>query len=233
PPPGGSLTFGDPADAAAALPRPEKPALKRPADWTLIGKPLPRMENPGKVDGSAIFGMDVTVPGMVYAAVKTSPVFGGKVAHYDRESISRLPGFVEVVEIPDGVAVVARSYWQARTALAALRIEFGDRPNVSLGSEALRTQYRTALARASWHPPHVSGDKDAIAKGFATVFSQDYESQFLAHATMEPMNCTAHVTADGCEVWAPSQGQELTQLAVSQVLSLPKEKVKIHRTLLG
>src|SRR4030095_4576626 len=230
---GRSLTFGELAEAAAAMPRPEKPPLRRPADWTLIGKPLSRVENSSKVDGSAVFGMDVTVPGMVYAAVRTSPVFGGKVARYDRESIRGLPGFIAVVDIPNGVAVVARSYWQARTALAVLRIEFDDGPNASLSNETLRSQYQTALSGDSWHTPHVIGDKDAIANGFATVFSQDYESQFVAHATMEPMNCTAHVTSDGCEVWAPTQGQELTQLVVSQVLSLPKEKVTIHRTLLG
>ena len=228
-----SLTFGELAEAATAMPHPEEPSLKPPSAWTMIGKSLPRVENSGKVDGSAIFGMDVTAPGMVYAAVKTSPVFGGKVTTFDRESIRGFPGFLAVVDIPNGVAVVARSYWQARTALAALRIEFENGPNASLSSETLRSQYQTALDGDSWHTPHVSGDKDAIAKGFATVFSQNYESQFLAHATMEPMNCTAHVTSDGCEVWAPTQGQELAQLVVSQVLNLPKEKVRIHRTLLG
>jgi isoquinoline 1-oxidoreductase beta subunit len=230
---GRSLTYGELAAAAAAMARPEKPTLKPPAGWTLIGKSLPRIENPGKVDGSAIFGMDVNVPGMVYAAVKTSPVFGGKVASYDRESIRGFPGFIAVVEIPNGVAVVARSYWQARTALAALPIQFDDGPNVPLNSETLRQQYQDALAGDSWHTPHVSGDKDAIAKGFATMVSQDYESQFLAHATMEPMNCTAHVTSDRCEVWAPTQGQELSQFVVAQVLGLPKDKVKINRTLVG
>jgi isoquinoline 1-oxidoreductase subunit beta len=230
---GRSLTYGELAAAAAAMARPGKPTLKPPADWTLIGKSLPRIENAGKVNGAAIFGMDVTVPGMVYAAVKTSPVFGGKVSSFDRESIRGFPGFIAVVEIPSGVAVVARSYWQARTALAALPIQFDDGPNALLDSETLRKQYQDALAGESWHTPHVTGDKDAIARGFATMFSQDYESQFLAHATMEPMNCTAHVTSDGCEVWAPTQGQELSQLAVSQVLGLPKEKVRINRTLVG
>ncbi len=230
---GRTLTYGELAVDAAAMPRPGKPALKRSVEWTLIGKSLPRIENRAKVDGSAIFGMDVKVPGMLYAAVKTSPVFGGKVASDDRESIRGFPGFVDVVEIPNGVAVVARSYWQARTALAQLPVEFDDGPNASLSSETLRDQYQAALASDSWHTPHVSGDQGAFAKGFATEFSQDYESQFLAHATMEPMNCTARVTSDGCDVWAPTQGQELTQLAVSQVLNLPKEKVRIHRTLLG
>ena len=230
---GRTLTFGELARTAAAMTAPEKPPLEPPAAWTLIGKSLPRVENPAKVNGSAIFGMDVTVPGMVYAAVKTSPVFGGKVGGYDREAIRSFPGFITVVEIPNGVAVVARSYWQARTALAALPIQFEDGPNASLSSESLRRQYQDALAGDAWHTPHVTGDKDAIADGFATVFSEDYESQFLAHATMEPMNCTAHVTPDSCEVWAPTQGQELSQVVISQVLGLPKEKVRINRTLLG
>jgi isoquinoline 1-oxidoreductase beta subunit len=232
-PTGRRLTYGELAQAAATVPRPEKPALKRPSDWTLIGKALPRVENAGKVDGSAIFGMDVSVPGMVYATVKASPVFGGKVTSYDREAIRSVPGFIDVVDVPNGVAVVARSYWQARTALQALRIQFEEGANASLSSDTLRAQYQSALAGDSWHTPHVTGDGDALAKGFASSFSQDYESQFLAHATMEPMNCTARVTADSCEVWAPTQGQELTQLVISQLLGLPKERVTIHRTLLG
>lgn len=230
---GRSVSFGDVAEAAAAEPRPAKALLKPASEWTLIEKALPRVENPAKVNGSAIFGIDVTVPGMVYATVKTSPVFGGQVVSYDRESIQSLPGFIDVVPVPNGVAVVARSYWQARTALAALPIEFDDGANASMSTETLRAQYHDALAGDSWHTPHTTGDPDAISKGFATVFSEDYQSQFLAHATMEPMNCTAHVTADGCEVWAPTQGQELSQLVVSGLLGIPKEKVAIHRTLLG
>lgn len=232
-PTGRRLTFGELAAAAAAVPPPARPPLKSPSEWTLIGKSLPRVENAAKVNGLAIFGMDVTVPGMLYAAVKASPVFGGKVARYDTDSIRALPGFVGVADVPNGVVVVARSYWQARTALAALRIEFDPGANAGLSSDTLRAQYQTALAGDSWHTPHVAGEKDAIANGFATVFSEDYESQFLAHATMEPMNCTAHVTADACEVWAPTQGQELALLVLTQVLGLPKEKIRIHRTLLG
>ncbi|MPZ21157.1 MAG: molybdopterin-dependent oxidoreductase [Luteitalea sp.] len=230
---GRRLSFGELAEAAATLKRPEKPRLKSPSEWTLIGTALPRIESTAKVNGSAIYGMDVTVPGMVYAAVKTSPVFGGTVTKYDRESIRQFPGVMDVVAIPNGVAVVARSYWQARTALDALHVEFDDRANASLSSETVRGQYQAALAGDSWHTPHVTGDRDALTRGFATTISHDYESQFLAHATMEPMNCTASVTADACDVWAPTQGQELTQIVVSQLLGIPKEKIAIHRTLLG
>jgi isoquinoline 1-oxidoreductase subunit beta len=233
---GRTATFGELALAAAALaPRiTGKPALKRPDEWTLIGKSLPRLENVAKVDGTAIFGIDVTRAGMLYAAVKTSPVFGGTVARYDKATVQQLPGFVDIVDIPNGIAVVARSYWQARQALERLDVRFADGPNASVSSASLRDQYRQALAGDSWHTPHVAGDPDALlASAGANGVTVEYESQFLAHATMEPMNCTAEVTSDRCEVWAPTQGQEMTQIVVSQVLGMPKEKIAIHRTLVG
>src|SRR5262249_62214596 len=155
-----------------------------------------------KVSGRACFGIDVTVPGMLYGAVKTSPVFGGKVAAYDKASIRAFPGFVDVVDVPNGVVVVAKSYWQARNALTALPLEFANESDTSLSSETLRGQYEVALGGDRWHTAHVAGDADAMSKGFASVFSETYESQFLAHATMEPMNCTAQVTQDRCDVWA-------------------------------
>jgi len=231
-PTGRRAAFGSLATGAATSTPPTKPRLKNAAQLTLIGKALPRVENVAKVNGTAIFGMDVTVPGMLYAAVKTNPTFGGKVLAYDKKSIQGFPGLMDVVEIPNGVAVVAKSYWQAQNALAALPIQF-ESLNTALSSETLRAQYQAALAGDAWHTPHVAGDPDAINKGFATTFSEIYESQFLAHATMEPMNCTAHVTANGCDVWAPTQGQEMAQTVVSQLLTLPKEKVRINRTLLG
>ncbi|HMF99439.1 MAG TPA: molybdopterin cofactor-binding domain-containing protein, partial [Vicinamibacterales bacterium] len=230
---GCKATFGALAQSAATIREPENPRLKNPEQWTLIGRSLPRVENVDKVTGRAIFGIDVTVPGMLYAAIKTSPVFGGTVAACDRTPVRNLPGVVGVVDVPNGVAVVATSYWQARNALAALRVTFDSGSQASMGSDTLRSQYEAALAGSSWHAAHADGDPAAIDKGFATTFSEVYESQFLAHATMEPMNCTASVTADHCEVWAPTQGQELAQIVVSQVLGLPKEKITINRTLVG
>jgi len=230
---GRKATFGALAQAAATLREPAKPRLKDPAQWTLIGRSLPRVENVDKVTGRAIFGMDVRVPGMLYAAVKTSPVFGGKIATYDKTSVRVQPGVVDVVDIPNGVAIVATSYWQAHNALAALRVSFDDGPHVSVGGDTLRTQYQAALDGSAWHAAHADGDPNAIDEGFATTFSEVYESQFLAHATMEPMNCTASVIGGRCEVWAPTQGQELAQIVVSQVLGLPKERVTINRTLVG
>lgn len=253
-PTGRSFAFGELAEEAAKKEPPAKPTLKPEKEWQLVGKALPRVENAGKVDGSAVFGMDFQVPRMVYAAVRTSPVFGGKVAKVDKASVQGLPGVIDVVPVPNGVALVAKSYWQAQRALDALQVTFEDGPNATLSSASLKAQYRAALDGKSWvtphatgdkaetlgryrrlteTPPRTAGDKDAIAKEFATIFSEEYESQFLAHATMEPMNCTAHVTADGCDIWAPTQGQEMTQLVVSELLKLPKAKVRVNRTLLG
>ncbi len=251
-----SLKFGQLAEAASKKEPPAHPKLKAQSEWRLLGKSLPRVENPAKVNGIAVFGTDFRIPAMVYAAVRTSPVFGGKVAKLDKTSIAGFDGIVDVVQIPNGVAVVANTYWQARKALEALKVEFDDGPNASVSSGSLKAQYRAALDGSDWIFVHSSGNKDILphpnsnkrvgdasaapamepggaGEALPTVVSEEYESQFLAHATMEPMNCTARVTADGCEVWAPTQGQELAQLAVSQTLGLPREKVSITRTLVG
>jgi isoquinoline 1-oxidoreductase subunit beta len=231
------LTFGELVEAAAKETPPEKPTLKAQKDWKLLGRSLPRVELPAKLNGTAVFGLDVRVPGMLYAAVKQSPVFGGQVKTLDKESVQGLPGVVDVVPIPNGVAVVARTYWEAAQALRVLRVSFDDGPNASLSSETVMAQYRAALERGPWLTVRAEGDfKSAdhrIASGGADVYAAEYESQFLAHATMEPMNCTAHVTADGCEIWGPLQGPELAQMVVAQVTGLPQEKVAVHRTLLG
>ncbi len=228
-----SLKFGQLAEAASKK-EPAHPRLKAQSEWRLLGKSLPRVENPSKVNGTAVFGMDFRIPGMVYAAVRTSPVFGGKVAKLDKASIAKIDGFIDVVQIPNGVAVVANTYWQARKALEALRVEFDEGPNASVNSGSLKTQYRAAIDGSDWLLVHSTPAQPGSAgDALPTIVSAEYESQFLAHATMEPMNCTARVTADGCEVWAPTQGQELAQLAVSQTLGLPRQKVSITRTLLG
>src|SRR5229473_4782131 len=229
-----SLKFGQLAEAASKKEPPAHPRLKAQSEWRLLGKSLPRVENPSKVNGTAVFGMDFRIPGMVYAAVRTSPVFGGKVAKLDKASIAKIDGFIDVVQIPNGVAVVANTYWQARKALEALRVEFDEGPNASVNSGSLKTQYRAAIDGSDWILVHSTPAQSGSAgDALPTVVSEEYESQFLAHATMEPMNCTARVTADGCEVWAPTQGQELAQLAASQTLGLPREKVSIARTLVG
>jgi isoquinoline 1-oxidoreductase beta subunit len=251
-----SARFGDLVDAAATLTPPANPPLKNEKDWTLIGKSVPRVENPSKVDGSAIFGIDFKLPGLVHAAVRQCPVFGGDVASFDRSSIAGLPGIIDVVRIPNGIAVVAGTYWQAKTSLHALRVEFSEGPNAAVSTSTLRDDYRRAMEGNEWLLVHVEGNADALhheyhnvpldkdtmparsyastgAETYPTIYSQEYESQFMAHATMEPMNCTARVAGDTVEIWGPTQGQELTRLTLASVFQLPKEKIEVSRTLLG
>src|SRR5215470_61081 len=250
-----SARFGDLAEAAAKITPPAKPALKSEKDWTLLGRSLGRVENPAKIDGSAVFGLDFTLPGMAYAAVRQCPVFGGDVASFDRSSIAGFPGIIDVVRIPNGIAVVAQSYWQAKSALDALNVSFNEGPAAAVSTDILREDYRRAMDGNEWLLVHVEGNADALhheypnvplakdtipasttgpaKETYPTIFSQEYESQFLAHATMEPMNCTARVSGDTVEIWAPTQGQEITRLTLAGAFKLPKENIQVSRTFLG
>jgi len=225
-----TLRFGDVAGAAAQLAPPENPPLRPRSEWKLLGRSLPRVDNPSKIDGSALFGIDFVLPGMVYAAVKASPTFGGKVKRLDAASVTSRPGVIAAVPIPDGVAVVAKSFWAAKQALDALDVEFDDGPNAGLGHDDVMKLYRDAMASdQGWVLAHPG----AAAAAGPPALTAEYQSQFLAHATMEPMNCTARVENGRCDVWAPTQGQELAQIVACQVLGLPPESVYIHRTFLG
>ena len=235
-PTGRSLKFGDVAEDAARVTPPANPKPKPESEWKLLGKSLARVDLPAKLNGSAVFGLDFSVPGMVYAAVKQSPAHGGGVASFDKSSVMNLPGVIDVAPIPNGVAVVARQYWQAQQALKSLKVTFDNGPNASLSDASLNAQYRAALDGAAWKTVKTEGEAvsgEGMKDKFASVYSQEYESQFLAHATMEPMNCTAHVTDEECAVWGPIQGNQLAQVALASALKLPPEKVTINRTLLG
>ena len=230
------LKFGDLAEDAARITPSQNPGLKAQSDWKLLGKSLPRVELKSKLNGTAIFGLDFIVPGMVYAAVMQSPVHGGDVSSFDKNSVINLSGVIDVVPVPNGVAVVANQYWQARQALRSLKVSFAGGASSEISSESLDKQYRAALAGDSWKTVKSEGDalREADIRGkFSDLYSQQYESQFMAHATMEPMNCTAHVTDDSCIVWGPLQGPELAKLTLSGMFKLPPERVTINRTLLG
>lgn len=250
-----SARFGDLVEMAAKLTPPAKPLLKNEKDWTLLGKSLPRVENPSKIDGSAIFGLDFNLPGLVHAAVRQCPVFGGDVETFDRSSIAGFPGVIDVVRIPNGIAVVGETYWQAKCALDALKVSFSEGPAASVSTDTLRDDYRRAMEGNEWLLVHAEGNADALHHDYAnvpldkntipsvapdaatenypTIYSQEYESQFLAHATMEPMNCTARVAGDTVDIWAPTQGQEITRLTLAAVFNLPKENIQVSRTFLG
>ncbi|RTL67136.1 MAG: xanthine dehydrogenase family protein molybdopterin-binding subunit [Hyphomicrobiales bacterium] len=233
-PSGRQLKFGDVAVDAARLPVPADPRIKGDTDLRLVGRALPRRDIPAKVDGSAVFGIDVKVPGMVHAAIRHAPAFGGTVAAFDAPSVTQRPGVIAVVPLQNAVAVVAERFWQAKTAADALSVTFTDGPNTDVSSATLAERYRAVLNGTEWKATTSRGDAPAaVAAAGAQAFTRDYDSPFQAHATMEPMNCTASVTADVCELWVPTQGQQLTEIVAASVTGLKPEQIKINWTYCG
>jgi len=228
-----SFSFGALVTDAAILPVPENPTLRPTAELRLVGRAVPRRDIPAKTDGSAVFGLDFQVPGMVYAAVLQSPSFGGTVARFDPGSVANRPGVIGAFPISNGVAVVADHFWQAKTALDALDVTFAPGPNAAVDTATIASQYRAALDGESFATISNKGDAAAVVAAATRKFEAEYWSPFQAHATMEPMNCTASVTADGCEIWVPTQGAELTRIVASAVTKLPPEKIRVNWTYAG
>jgi len=224
------LSFGVLAMEAGKLKPPVKPAIKADREFNLIGKALPRVDVPAKVDGSAKFGIDFVMPGLLLAAVRTAPAIGATVKPYDQQIALTRPGVKAVVPLANGVAVVADTWWRARSALLAMKLEFTVGSNADLDHAALMQQYQTALDNGPFVAAVNEGDANAEIKQRGNVITFDYHNPFAAHATMEPMNCTAHVTADRCDVWAPTQGQELAFYALQGVLGLKPEQIAVHRS---
>lgn len=227
---GRSVTFGEVAVDAARLPVPSNPTLR--PDPAFAGKSIERWDIPSKVDGSAIYGIDVKRPGMVVAALRRAPRIGARLTHYDAAAIKRNPGVLAVVEVPNGIAVVANTYWQARKALDSADIGWTDDGSLLSSNGGLPKIFAEKLTSGPFATHKNTGDVGAAVAGETSV-EAEYELPFQAHATMEPMNCTAHVTAKGCEIWAPTQGVEIAQGVATQVTGLPSEKIIIHRTLIG
>src|SRR5256712_642790 len=247
-PSGRRLPYGKLATRAARLAVPTDAPLKDPKNFRLLGRRVPRLDTPSKVDGSATFGIDVTVPGMLVALSDTCPVFGGRIKRHDATKAKALPGVRAVVELEGspwtgrggawgvgcaaGVAVVADTYWHAFQGRKALEIEWDEGEATSLDSDGIPAM----LARRAEQPAveaRKDGDAATALAGAARRVEAVYEVPFLHHATMEPMNCTAHVRADGCAVWAPPQHQTRAQEVTAELAGLPKETVRIHTTFLG
>ena len=242
------LTYDKLVAKAAQLPVPKDPPLKDPKDFRLVGTRTRRLDTPSKVDGSAQFGIDVKVPGMLVASIERAPVLGGSIRSVNAEAAKALPGVRHVVELEAsswmgpkggwaagcaaGVAVVADSYWQAVTARRALQIEWDAGDAGALSSESVRSQL-AALAAQPAVVAQTIGDAAAALAGAAKRIEAVYEVPFVHHATMEPMNCTAHVRADGADIWAPTQNQEHAQKVAAQVTGLPLEQVRIHTMFSG
>ena len=231
-PTGRRLTYGALADKAAKLPVPAQITLKAPKDFTLIGTPARRLDTPEKVNGTAMFGIDVRLPGMKIATVAASPVLGGKVAGLDEAKAKAIKGVRQIVRLDDVVAVVADHMWAAKQGLAALAIRWDDGPNAGV-STADVVQGLDAASRKPGVVARTQGDPAAVITGAAKKVDAVYQAPFLAHATMEPMNCTVHVRKDGCEVWTGSQVLSRAQATAAQVTGFPLEKVVVHNHLLG
>ncbi len=224
--------YGALADAAAKLPVPTNVALKEPSQFRIIGTPAKRLDVAGKVDGTAVYGIDVKVPGMKIAALATSPVFGGKLVSVDEAAALAIPGVHQVAKLDDAVAVIADHYWAAKTGLEAAKPKFDAGPNANLST----ADVVAALAKASEREGAVGqsiGDASGALDKAATKVESIYENPFLAHTTMEPINCTVHVRPDGCDIWVGTQVPTRAQSAVADALGLKPEQVRVHNHLLG
>ena len=231
PPTGRSQTYGELAGDAAGISLPAEPAIKTPDQYQLIGKPMARLDTPLKVTGKATFGIDIRLPGMLYAAVRTCPVFGGSVASYDEKAIAGRRGVVGVVPVPEGLAVVADRFWRAKQAVLALPITWAEGPAAKTDSEEFDAAYRAALDGPAVTARKV-GDVDAgLAQGKRV--GATYEVPHLAHAAMEPLNCTAHVQGGRVEVWMGTQNPDAALKLAAQTAGVPIENVEVHNCFLG
>jgi len=242
------LPYGKLAARAALVPVPSDAPLKDPKDFRLLGTRAPRLDTPAKVDGSAVFGIDVTVPEMLIASIERCPVFGGMLKRYDGAKAEALPGVRAVVALEPspwtgrggawaagcaaGVAVVADTYWHAVQGRRALEIEWDEGEAATLGSDGIRAEF-ARLAEQAGVEARKTGDAEAALAAATQRVEAVYEVPFLHHATMEPMNCTAHVRANGCDVWAPTQNQTRAQEVAAELTGLSKDRVRVHTTFLG
>jgi isoquinoline 1-oxidoreductase subunit beta len=226
------LTYGGLVAKAATLPVPKDVPLKDPKDWKIIGTSARRLDTPAKVDGSAQFGIDVQVPGMLVAVVARCPVFGGKVERFDATKAKAIPGVLQVVQISSGVAVVATGYWPAKQGRDALDITWSEGANAQVTSASISALFQQEAGKQGAVARH-DGDAATVLASAAPTVAATYELPFLAHACMEPMNCTAHVRADGVDIWAPTQFQTGVAGMGAGIGGVPPEKVKVHTTYLG
>lgn len=230
--------FGELAADAANQPLPAQPRLKQPRDFKLMGKPLARFDIPAKVDGTAVFGMDVQIPGqkLSYAAVKAPPVVGAKVTSMDASTAKSMPGVLQILNMGDFVAVVAEGYWQAQQALNSIKMTYSKTDADKLDTAGIFAGYAKAMAEAGEDGGDIKaeqGDAKAAFAKAAKKITAEYHAPFLAHAAMEPQNCTAWFHDGVCDVWAGSQSPLSARNAAAKALGLPGDKVNYHNTYLG
>src|SRR2546426_572187 len=233
---GRKTSYGKVAAAAAKLTPPDAKSikLKDPKDWRIAGQPIKRLDTAMKLNGSLVYAIDLKLPGMLHAAVKASPVFGGKVASYDEAKVSGMPGVRRVVKVHDNaVAVVADTWWRAKTALEALPIVWDEGEGATQSSAAIAGRLKEGLTADDAFADTKIGDALKVIAGASKKVEAVYSTPFLAHATMEPNNCTAKVTADSAEVWVPTQSAEAALAVTSEESGLPLAKCEVHKHVLG
>jgi len=226
-----TLTFGELADAAGKLPVPDKPKLKDPKDFTLIGKPLKRHDTPDKSDGKTVYGIDAMVPDMKFATLAQCPVLGGKVKHVDDSAAKKLPGVRQVVVLDNLVAVVGDHMWAAWQGLDALKVTWDEGANAKISSADIWNDLRAASKKDGV----VAKSEGDVDKGLTQGerFDADYELPFLAHACLEPQNCTVRLTPGACEIWTGTQVQSRCQEYAAKAAGLPNDKVTVHNHYIG
>jgi isoquinoline 1-oxidoreductase beta subunit len=232
PPTGRRLKYGELAADAASVPVPANVVLKRPEDFKLIGTRAKRLDTPAKVNGTAVYGIDVRPPGVKFATLAQSPAFGGRVKRVDDTAARAVKGVRQIVQLDDAVAVVADHMGAAKKGLAALKIEWDDGPHARLNTDNIAQQLATATLSAGAVAQN-NGDAEKAMAAAVTKVEAIYQVPFLAHATLEPMNCTAHVRKDGCEIWVGSQALARAQAGAAKTLGLPLDKVVVHNHLIG
>ena len=226
-------TYGSLAEAASKLPVPEKVVLKDPKDFTIVGKRTKRLDTPAKTNGTAVFGIDVKLPGMVYAALEQCPVIGGTVKSFDATKAKAMPGVIDVVQIPDGVAVVANSWWRANMARKALTIVWDEGAGAALNDKTMLEGIRAAAKTGKPIPLKAVGDPEAVIAASKKVVRAEYVSQLLSHSPLEPMNFTAHVNGGKVMLIGPTQWQDAAQSQVAKAVGAKVEDVSLETTFLG
>ncbi|HEX8374499.1 MAG TPA: molybdopterin cofactor-binding domain-containing protein [Geminicoccaceae bacterium] len=233
-PSGRSTTYGKVAALAATLEPPKDVPLKSPADWKIVGKPVKRLDTAEKLNGKQVYGMDLKLPGMLNAAIRDCPVFGGSVRGFDGAAVAGMPGVRRVVQVGESaVAVVADTWWQAKTALEALPVQWDEGPNTGVSSATIAATLTEGLDAEQAFIGNRAGDARAAIAGAARTVEAVYAYPYQNHATMEPMNATAVWTPERCEVWTPTQNGEAALAATSEAAGLPVASCEVHKVHLG
>jgi isoquinoline 1-oxidoreductase subunit beta len=227
---GKQLSYGELVGRAAKLPVPADPPLKDPKEFRVVGRPLKRLDSPQKINGSARFGLDVKVPGLLTALIAQPPVIGAKIKGFDASRAKSVAGVRHVVQVDSGVAVVADSYWAAKTGRDVLEVQSEHGDKTGLSSAGIRG---AMLERLKSDGIVGRNEGDVATAKPATALEAVYEAPYLAHACMEPMNCTASVTASGVDIWAPTQAAGVNRMVIAKIVGVPPEKVSVTTTLLG